>query len=62
MDFIQLLGADDVSRAGYAMKSAADTMQMAASSISESIERNRSILDDFLLRLEEILERKETGK
>lgn len=51
-EYITLLGAEDVARAGRQMASAADDMQRAASSISES-------LDMSLRRFEELVERLE---
>ena len=46
MDFINLIGADDVKSAGYAMKSAAEDMNRTVSSIAESLDRQRTFLND----------------
>jgi len=61
MDFINLLGADDVKSAGYAMKDATEDMNRAASYIAESLDRQRLFLDDWLMRLENILKEKNNG-
>ena len=55
MDFVQLIGAEDVSRASHNMQSAASQMQAAASSIDDSLQRHKVFLDDWLCRLEEII-------
>lgn len=51
-EYITLLGAEDVARAGHNMKAAAETMSRAASQIEES---NRV----FLMRFEELINRLE---
>lgn len=52
MDSINLIGAEEVSRASSRMVSAADTMSQAASSIDHSNEM-------FLRRFEELVTRQE---
>ena len=59
MEFITLVGAEDVRSAGYNMRSAAEDMNRAASSIVESLDRQRLFLDDWLMRLEYILKEEE---
>jgi hypothetical protein len=54
-DFITLLGAEDVGRAGSNMKTAASEMQNAANTLSFEFERMRVFLDDWLSRFETIL-------
>ena len=49
-DYITLLGAEDVQRAGRTISSAADTMSQAASSIDHTLEM-------FLRRYEELISR-----
>ncbi len=51
-EYITLLGAEDVQRAGNRIMAAADTMAQAASSISESNHL-------FLIRYEELVDRME---
>lgn len=51
-EYITLVGAEDVQRAGAALRSAAETMQRAASSIEDSLHRHRLFLDDWLERFE----------
>lgn len=51
-DYITLLGAEDVTRAGNTIKAAAESMTQAAASIEES---NRV----FLMRYGELVERME---
>lgn len=49
--------------AGSAMRAAAEVMQRAAASIEDSLDRHRMFLDDWLFRLEEIMEREvDNGK
>jgi hypothetical protein len=55
MDTIYLAGSEDVSRAASTMSNAAQTMQSAASSISFSLEQHQRFMDDWLYRLEGIL-------
>ena len=54
-DYITLLGAEDVQRAGNNISTAAETMSRAAASIEDSLFRHRQFLDDFLLRVENII-------
>ena len=54
-DFINLLGAEDVRSAGHRMAEAAQKMSEAASSMDYTVEKLRGILDDFLGRFEEIV-------
>lgn len=61
MDSVYLHGSEDVSRAASQMASAASSMQSAASSIASSLEQNQRFLDDWLQRLEAVLEQ-QVGK
>ena len=56
-DYVTLMGAEKVESAGYTMRSAAEQMQRAASSIDESLARHQRFLDDWLTRLEAALEK-----
>lgn len=51
MQNIYLVGADEVSRAGSTIRSAADSMQDAARNIEGSLVRHQQFLDDWLNRL-----------
>ena len=55
MDYVTLMGAEDVRSAGAQMKVAASEMRSAADMISSEFERQRLFMDDWLYRLEEIL-------
>lgn len=50
-----LLGAADVKNAAHQMQGAADDMSRAASSISESADRQQRFMDEWLTRLEAVL-------
>lgn len=54
MDYINLLGVEDIVSAANTMRDAADRMQSAANTISDSVAAANNI---FLHRLEEILAR-----
>ena len=55
-DYVNLLGAEDVARAGRSIQSAAEEMRRAASSIDETMSRSRQFMDDWLERLRGIIE------
>ena len=54
-EFITLVGAEDVSRAGSSIRTAAITMQGVAGQIEESLNRHRMFLDDWIFRFEEAI-------
>ena len=54
-DFIHLIGAEDVRSAGHRMAEAAQKMSEAASTMDYAVEKLRGILDEFLWRFEEIV-------
>lgn len=56
-DYVTLLGAEDVRRAGSAMSSAAGEMQRAASAFESVMERHQRFMDDWLARFEENIDR-----
>ncbi len=62
MKYIQLMGAEDVSRAGSRIASAAQEMQRAASSIECSLHTHRVFLDEWLSRFEDILKKNSEPK
>ena len=51
-----LEGSEDVRKASHNMSSAASDMQRVASSIEESLSRHREWQDEWLDRLEQIME------
>ena len=55
MEFVTLMGAEDVRSAGSSIKSAAEEMSRAAGSINETLMAHQRFLDDWLYRFEEIL-------
>ena len=54
-EYIHLIGAEDVRTAGCTMQSAANDMNRAASNVEDSLERQRRFMDDWLMRLEEVV-------
>lgn len=57
-NYVTLLGAEEVSRAGSAMQEAASTMSSAAENIAFALERHQRFMDDWLMRFEAALEPK----
>lgn len=57
MDRMLLVGAEEVGSASGRMRDAADTMRRAASEIDGALERHQRFLDDWLVRLEQTIER-----
>jgi predicted small secreted protein len=53
--YMTLLGAEQVQSAANTMRSAAEDMQRAASSIDETFRRHHMFMDDWLSRLEAVL-------
>ena len=56
MQTVELIGAEQVQRAGHTMREAAADMQRAANEITEAMERNRRWWDEWLHRLEALKE------
>ena len=54
-EYIHLIGAEDVRRAGSQMQSAASDMRRTASSFEDSLHRHRLFMDEWLGRLETVL-------
>lgn len=54
-DYVTLMGAEDVARAGSAMRQAADDMNRAALSFDESLRRHQEFMDDWLFRFNDAL-------
>lgn len=55
-EYVHLVGAEDVRSAGSTMSSAASEMSQAASSIAHSLECHQRFLDDWLSRLDGVLQ------
>ncbi len=55
-DYVTLMGAEQVQRAGSAMQSAAQDMIRAADRFQGALEQNQRFMDDWLLRLRDLLE------
>lgn len=56
MSTIYLVGSEDVRAAGNAMTHAANEMQRAAGTIESALDRHRMWMDDWLARLERVIE------
>ena len=56
-EYMTLLGAEDVSRAASSMRVASEQMGAAASNMEAALERHQRFLDDWLYRLEEVIEK-----
>lgn len=54
--YITLLGAEQVQSAAGTMRSAADEMQRAASNIEATLAAHQQFLDDWLNRLDGVLQ------
>ena len=59
-EYVTLMGAEEVSKAGYVMRDAAAKMQMAVFNLDVALEQQRRFMDDWLQRLENAL--KESAK
>lgn len=51
-NYVTLIGAEDISRAGHNMRDAAERMERAASSFGEYAERLMRALDEHATRIE----------
>ena len=60
-DHITLMGSEDVSRAGHRMQSAAEQMSRAASTIDDALFRHQRFLDEWIQRLEAVMQAKESS-
>lgn len=59
VDYMTLMGAEDVARAGSTIQSAAETMKQAAYNVDEALQQQRVFMDDWLERFERALKGKE---
>lgn len=57
MEYVTLMGAEDVRSAGSTIASAAQQMQNAANSLSETLIAHQRFLDDWLYRFEEAIKK-----
>lgn len=55
MEFIHLTGSEEVSRAGNVIRGAAGDMQTAANTIQTALDDHSRFMDDWLYRLQEML-------
>lgn len=60
--YVTLLGAEQVQSASRQMESAASQMSRAASQIDDALERHRHWADDWLMRLQQVLEAHTLGE
>jgi hypothetical protein len=60
MDSIQLIGSDDVRRAGHNIQSAAEDMKRAADIIDSALMTHRQYLEDWITRFEQVIEKFKT--
>lgn len=56
IEYVTLMGAEEVSRAGSAMRSAAAEIHFAASTISESVQRLAGLMDRFEVAVTSLVE------
>lgn len=56
-EYITLIGTEEVRRAGGEMGRAAQAMLNAASTFDSALDRHHRFMDDWLLRLEQLLDR-----
>jgi hypothetical protein len=62
VDFVTLLGAEDVKQAGYDIKAAASEIKLAMGFFEEALQMHERFLTDWLEQLEAALtEKKEFG-
>lgn len=61
MERVYLVGAEEVGSAAGRMVSAATDMQRAAGNISYALEQHQRFLDDWLSRLQTLLEQTSLG-
>lgn len=58
MERMLLIGTEEISSAANRMVSAAYEIRMAATSIDNSLAAHRQFMDDWLRRLEDVMEKK----
>lgn len=55
MEYVHLVGAEEVSSAALTMRAAGHEMSQTASYIDEILRRHQQFLDDWLQRLSDVL-------
>lgn len=60
MEYVYLSGSEEVAKAGVAISHAAETMKQTASEFDASLMQMRCFMDDWLARLDLIINRKES--
>jgi hypothetical protein len=55
VNYIHLVGHEDVQRAGRNMLDAAQSMQQSSSWTTEALHQHQRFMDDWLMRLEVVL-------
>ena len=58
MDSMILIGAEEVSSAARQLRSAAEQINQATANLEGAIFRQQQFMDDWLMRFEEVLERR----
>ena len=56
-EYVTLLGAEDVRRAGAEMQRAANDMRNAAGDMQQAVQRQQQVMDDWLARFESVVDR-----
>lgn len=56
-EYVTLIGAEDVRRAGAAMQDAASSMQSTIGSLDQSLTLHRQYMDEWLSRFEAAVDR-----
>lgn len=54
MESVYLMGSENVARAGHQMTAAAEGMERASCRIAEALDRHRIVMEDMLVRFEEL--------
>ena len=57
MDYVTLIGAEDVRSAGNSIRQGAADMQRAADSIESTLMTFRSLMEDWLFQFERIVDK-----
>lgn len=59
-DYVTLLGAEQVQSAANTISNAADTMRRAVTELEFALIRHQTFMDDWLQRLEAVMEKSRT--
>lgn len=55
MDYVTLMGAEGVERAGHRMSEAAETMRRAAGDIQHALTQHEQFLENWLIQFQEAM-------